>query len=118
MSASFLSRPEKRNHRRIDSDLHVDVTIDGQQIQATATNISCGGLFIPMHHIPQKDNADVEVTLHLPDSKKPVRVVGEVNRIEGGSLIKRRPAGIAVQFSGLYDENIHEIDRFVKSKLH
>ena len=44
----FLSHPEKRNHRRLDVDLDVNLVIDGKRIDTTATNISCGGMFVPI----------------------------------------------------------------------
>ena len=81
-------------------------------------NISCGGLFLPIKKNRIKERADIEVTLALADDGKPIRMVGEVARYQDGSFIKRRPEGVAIQFRGLYDDNILAIDRFIKNRLH
>ncbi|MDO8519075.1 MAG: PilZ domain-containing protein [Deltaproteobacteria bacterium] len=118
MSNWVLNKPEKRNYRRLDVQLDVDLVIEGKQVNAKATNISCGGLFLPIKKTQIKERADIEITLSLPDQRKPVRVVGEVARLQGGSLLGQKKEGVAIQFRGLYDDNILAIDRFIKNRLH
>lgn len=107
--SSFLKYPERRNYQRVDVDLEVSLTIEGKPVSASASNLSCGGLFLPMEKPVLQENSDLEMILHLPDRERPVKVLGKVNRVG---------KGMAVQFKGLYDENIMAIDRFVKNKLH
>lgn len=114
----MLSKPEKRNYRRLDVELEVGLTIEGERVNTMATNISCGGLFLPIKKNRIKERTDIEVMLALPDQLKPVRLVGEVARLQEGSLFKRRPEGVAIQFRGLYDDNMLAIDRFIKNRLH
>ena len=109
----FLEKPEKRNHQRIDIDLPVDIIIEGKKISASTSNISCGGMYLPMPpESALQEKTGLEITLNLPSVNKPVKVMGEVNRIDGDSQ------GVAVEFQGLYDDNILAIERFIKSKLH
>lgn len=114
----LIDRPEKRNYRRVDASVDVELVIEGKKMSATTSNVSCGGLFLPVKNGLLKERTDIEVILSLPETKKPVRVVGEVSRFQSGSLLGRKPAGVAIRFRGLYDDNILAIDRFIKNKLH
>lgn len=114
---NFLSRPEKRNYQRLDCDLQVDLTIEGQKLQAKATNISCGGMFLPIDQNLLRERTDIEVLLSLPDMKKPVRVIGEVARAQENTMLSRKISGVAIRFTGLYDDNILAIDRFIKERV-
>lgn len=107
---SFLKHPERRNYQRIDVDLEVHLNIDGRSMKASASNLSCGGLFLPMEKPSLHKNSNLEMTLHLPDQKRPIKILG--------TTVHRAGKGVAVQFQGLYDENIMAIDHFVKHKLH
>lgn len=118
MKEGILSKPEKRNYKRLDVELNVDLVIEGKKLNTTASNISCGGLFLPLKKHELKERTDIEVVLSLPDSTKPVKVVGEVTRFQGGSFLRGRQAGVAIEFRGLYDDNIMAIDRFIKNHLH
>lgn len=108
MTENFFERPERRNYKRLDVNLDVDLTIDGKRVHSTSANISCGGMFLPTNKSPIRETT-VRVILHLPDSEKPVQLMGEVSRVEGG---------LAIKFNGLYDDNFLAIDRFIKNKLH
>lgn len=118
MTESIFTRPERRHYQRLNHHLDVDLVIDGQKLSGTAANISCGGMFLPTRKIHFKEKTDMKIIVHLPESKKPVKVVGEVRRVEKGSLIKKRRRGLAIKFNGLYDDNLLAIDRFIKNKLH
>ncbi|HBF12397.1 MAG TPA: hypothetical protein DDW49_03245 [Deltaproteobacteria bacterium] len=118
----FLSHPEKRNHRRLDVDLDVNLVIDGKRIDTTATNISCGGMFVPIgegvvSHDTQPPQ-EIEMIVHLPDTEKPVRVYGHVARCQFGTSYTPGQEGVAIKFKGLYDDNILAIDRFIKTNFH
>ncbi len=115
---SFLSSPEKRNYQRLDCNVPVDLNIEGNTIKANASNISCGGMFLPIDQSLVKERADIEIHLNLPDTKKTIRVLGEVARCQESNLLSRKSVGVAIRFTGLYDDNILAIDRFIKSKIH
>jgi len=116
MSKWFLNKPEKRNYRRIDCELPVGLSIEGTKIDVTATNISCGGLFLPIKKDTIRERTDVEVVISLPDSQKQVKVVGEVTRYQDSSFLQQRPEGVALRFNGLYDDNILAIDSYIKKQ--
>ena len=89
------------------------IIIEGKKISASTSNISCGGMYLPMPpESALQEKTGLEITLNLPSVNKPVKVMGEVNRIDGDSQ------GVAVEFQGLYDDNILAIERFIRSKLH
>lgn len=118
MSQWFSDRPERRNYHRIPVKLDVDLVINGQKMNATASNISCGGLFLPLpSKSVEKHTAPVEVMLTLPDHKRPVKVIGEISRLHETKQSKEQP-GLAIKFKGLYDDNILAIERFIKSRMH
>lgn len=115
----FPLRPEKRNHRRLDIELDVDLAIGPSRVKASTTNISCGGLFLPVKPLNDfSPENPLEIFLNLPDADKPVKLVGEVSRVQNRSLLFGYPEGIAVRFKGLCDENILAIDRFIKTRVH
>lgn len=115
----FLSQPERRNYRRLDVNLDVDLVIEGQRVNAITENVSCGGLFFPSKNAtPFKQNSNVEVTLSLPDTKNPVKIIGEVSRCPILPPLPAQKNGVAIRFRGLYDENILALDRFIKNKMH
>ena len=117
MGGWFLSKPEKRNYRRMDCDLPVGLTIEGKKLDVNASNISCGGLFLPIGQETLRERSDIEVIINLPDHQKPVKIVGEVARYQDGSFLGKRPEGVAIRFSGLYDDNILAIDRYIKKNV-
>lgn len=114
---NFLKYPERRNHQRVDVDVEVNLVVDGQQLKTTASNISCGGIFLPLNQPSIEKKTSLEVTLHLPDTEKAIKVIGEVSRVEKNASSTDQ-GGVAVRFNGLYDDNILAIDRFIKSKMH
>lgn len=118
MPDNIFTRPERRNYRRVDVDVEVDLFLDGQNVKTTATNISCGGMYLPIKKKEVQEQEKIQAMVHLPDIGKPVVVAGEVARVEKGSFLSRHRGGLAIRFSGLYDDNILAIDRFIKDKLH
>ncbi len=123
MSENFLKNPERRYHKRLDVDLQVSLNIDGQTINASASNISCGGVFLPTRQtgLAEKKLAEkvaVEMLLSLPDSDRPVKVVGEVARVGYSGDSETDEVGVALRFNGLPDDNILAIDKFIKTRLH
>ncbi|MDX1412063.1 MAG: PilZ domain-containing protein, partial [Nitrospirales bacterium] len=72
-------------------------------------NISCGGMFLRIDPDRVSPGQELSVVIHLPNVKSPVKVVGEICRSEKD--------GVAVEFQGLYNDNILAIERFVKSNL-
>jgi len=106
---------EQRNYKRIAEELPVHIEYDGKNVETTTQNISCGGMFIPPlgNGICEEDS--IRALIKLPDSTKVVKLAGVVKRIENNT--DNGLQGIAVQFSGLYDSNHHEIDLYVKKKI-
>lgn len=115
---SFLKHPERRTHHRLDVGLDIQLTIDGQALNVTTGNISCGGLFLPIKRTTIKEKTNLEMFLHIPGNQKPVKLWGEVARVQGGVNGHSSENGVAVKFNGLYDDNILAIEKFIKSKVH
>jgi hypothetical protein len=100
---------EKRIFRRLKTEVKVDLKFPDKTVVASTCNISCGGMFLRVD--PEKVNGknEVQLAIHLPNRDKPVQLVGAVRRSEND--------GVAVEFQGLYNDNILAIERFVKSNL-
>lgn len=113
-----LNHPERRNYQRLNAKINVHLIMEGKQMEATTANISCGGMFLPIQEGSLHEHNDVEVILNIPDEHKPVKVIGEVSRLQVSPIMKGRRRGVAIEFRGLYDDNRLVIDRFVKDKLH
>lgn len=103
---------EKRIFRRVDAELPVDLEIGSETVQTTSSNISCGGMFLLIDPDKLNDKHKLDVVIHLPNRKNPVKMSAEILRSESSD---RR--GVAVQFQGLYNDNMIEIEKFVKGKL-
>lgn len=114
MSQNFLKQPERRYHHRVDACVDVRLlNVEGQEITATAANISSGGMYLPVLHEAIKKDSELEMLIHLPDQERPLKMQGEVRRVD-----EREKEGLAVRFKGLYNDNILAIDRFIKNKVH
>lgn len=108
----FVSYIEKRIFRRVDAKVPVDLELGDRTLQATTSNISCGGMFLMVDPDKVKDQQSLTLVIHLPNRVKPVQLTGDILRQENDSR-----AGVAVQFQGLYNDNILEIEKFIKTKL-
>ena len=114
MSQNFLRQPERRYHHRIEAEVDVRLlNVDGQEIAATASNISSGGMYLPVFHQAIKKDSELEMVVHIPDQDRPIKIFGEVRRVDDSSQ-----QGLAIKFKGLYNDNILAIDRFIKTKVH
>jgi len=102
---------EKRIFRRVDAELPVDLELGEETVHSTSSNISCGGMFLLIDPEKLSDRQKLDVAIHLPNRKNPVKMTAEILRSDQD----RR--GIAVQFQGLYNDNLLEIEKFVKGKL-
>lgn len=114
MSEGLPKRPEQRHHKRVDSVLAVELEVDGKKLTATTGNISCGGMFLPQLDQDLSENQPITALISLPEQDKIVKMSGTVCRVQ--RPVDQAP-GVAVQFSGLYDDNHHQIDRYIKWKL-
>lgn len=113
----LLLEPEKRNYRRIDVRLKAEVTVEGENFLALAENISCGGIYLSLENLPKDTEKKILVKVRLPHNKKDIQVVGDVRRVEENTSPKDKNR-LAVEFSHLYDDNILEIEKFIKSSYH
>ncbi len=104
---------EKRIFQRVDAQVPVDLESVEGVIHSKSQNISCGGMFLEADPASFCSDQSLEVLVHLPQRDFPVRLAGKVLRSERDS---RR--GVAIQFEGLYNDNILQIEKFVKSKFH
>ena len=68
-------------------------------------------MFLNVDPAELQEQKSLNMVIHLPNRSKPVKLTGEVLRCE-----KERD-GIAIQFQGLYNDNILEIEKFVKGRL-
>lgn len=100
---------EKRIFRRLNTELPVELDQGDSSIRAQTRNISCGGLFLALDPGKLSKEQELQLVIHLPNQKNPVKVVGAVTR--------RESDGVALEFQGLYNDNILAIERFVKSNL-
>lgn len=109
MFEAVLNYIEKRIFRRLNAELPVDLEQSGVSLKAQTRNISCGGLFLSLDPQQLAPEEDLQLVIHLPNQKNPVKLVGSVRRREND--------GVALEFQGLYNDNILAIERFVKSNL-
>lgn len=100
---------EKRIFRRLKTEVKVDLEFPGKTVKAATRNISCGGMFLRVDPKKMNGQNEVHLAIHLPNREKPVQLIGAVRRSETD--------GVAVEFQGLYNDNILAIERFVKSNL-
>ena len=107
-----MSYIEKRIFRRVDAKVSVELELGDRTLEAISSNISCGGMFLMVDPEKVKDQQSLNLVIHLPNRAKPVQLTGEILRQENDSR-----AGVAVQFQGLYNDNILEIEKFIKTKL-
>lgn len=100
---------EKRIFRRLKTEVKVDLELPNKTVKGATRNISCGGMFLRIDPKKISGQDEVHLAIHLPNRDKPVQLVGAVKRSETD--------GVAVEFQGLYNDNILAIERFVKSNL-
>lgn len=111
----FPKDPEKRYYQRLDLEVPVKLECNGEAIDSTTQNISCGGMYLP--NVDQKDFIDKPLTvfIQLPEHESAVKLAGRVTRVERSANSEQ--TGVAIEFSGLYDDSRLEIDSFIKKRL-
>ncbi len=112
---TLLHAPEKRHYQRLDVLLDVSLEFNGQKIEATTSNISCGGMFLPDIHSMLAVEADIVVFVSLPDHTQLIKLPARVRRVD--AKLESKKIGVALEFSRLYDDSRLQIDRYVKWKL-
>jgi hypothetical protein len=105
--------PEQRHYQRLYEELPVNIQVDGESIHTTAQNISCGGMFLPTVKSAVTADQKIIAFINLPDELKPIRMAGRIARVTSHSTTE---VEVAVQFSGLYDDNHLAIDKYIKHK--
>jgi hypothetical protein len=109
----FVKFIEKRIFQRVDAQIPVELKWEKGIAQSTSQNISCGGMFLTLDPSQFLSDQSIDVLVHLPQKESPVRLPGKVLRSE-----QSLRTGIAVQFEGLYNDDILQIEKFVKGKCH
>jgi c-di-GMP-binding flagellar brake protein YcgR len=109
----LMNQSEKRLFKRLDVGLEVELMLDGEPLKATTANISCGGLFLMLDPDQIQKDQHVSVVIHLPNRERPVELSANILRRE-----KTKRQGVALQFEGLYNDNILAIEQFIKSNKH
>ena len=71
---------EKRRFQRVRVSLPITMEAEGVKIDATALDLSLGGLLVRAPAI-MRPSSQVTLSLHLPDAKVPIRVRGKVLRV-------------------------------------
>lgn len=110
MVSEVMNFIEKRIFSRLDAEVGVEVETTGQTLRGQTRNISCGGLFLQVDTKKISDQDELKMVIHLPNSQKPIKMVGEIRRSESD--------GLAVKFAGLYNDNVLALEKFIKSNLH
>ncbi|MBF0106677.1 MAG: PilZ domain-containing protein [Deltaproteobacteria bacterium] len=115
MSDGIPSRPEKRKYTRLDVELPVRLEHNGKEIESTTENISCGGMFLPIFNEAVRADENLTAFISMPEGSRVVKLAAKICRVN--TNLQGNVSGVAVQFSGLYDDNHLEIDRYIKWKL-
>lgn len=75
-----ISESEKRQHPRIDAKIKVSFKTMGDFIEEYTKNISKGGIFLKTDKLLDP-NAQIELQLMFPDSKREHKIIGRVKRL-------------------------------------
>lgn len=116
MGDDIFVKPEKRQYQRVDVSLPVNLKVSGKEIPSITENISCGGMLLRLApvqtHATIQANSPLEAQITLAGTtEKIIHMQGRVIRVDTAQDGERRAA---IEFSGLYDENMMEIDHLVK----
>src|SRR5262249_19622937 len=109
----LMNQSEKRLFKRLDVGLEVELMLDGAPLKATTANISCGGLFLMVNPDQIQKDQHLSLAIHLPNRERPVQLSANLLRRE-----RTKRQGVALQFEGLYNDNILAIEQFIKSNRH
>ena len=107
-----MSKPEKRQSKRIPFKLKVDCQYQGNFLFEYATDISQHGIFIETRE-PLKVGTQVALQFTLPDEKKTMEVVGKVMWTNPATSGSKNP-GMGIEFNGLSDIDKETITTLVR----
>lgn len=91
------SPEERRRHQRVPVGVIVRVDSHAGPRRYYSKDISAGGLFL-LAETPLAEETRVQLELHLPLVRTPVRASGEVVWIQ-----RQQPTGFAVQYTEISD---------------
>jgi PilZ domain len=103
---------EKRRFPRFAVKLPVTLRHKGKLIPATATNISCGGMFIAAESIDISEEHPVEVIFDL-DENRDLSMRGLVTRIDSD----KETSGLGVQFTSFFSDSHKVVQNYINSNL-
>ena len=103
---------DKRKFPRFVMNLPVILRHKGRLIPATASNISCGGMFISADNLDISAEHPVEVIFDLDDNKD-LSLRGQITRIELGNDM----SGLGVRFTNLFSDSHKVVQKFINSNL-
>ena len=106
----------ERTDKRVSIGLQVDYLREGKTVNAFTKDISSNGMFIITRDtLPV--GTDIELSFTLPETKKPVSVVGKVIRELRDEQDGHYVGGMGIEFGKMNDHARKEITRFVKSSI-
>jgi uncharacterized protein (TIGR02266 family) len=101
----------RRSDPRYDRRVDVEITSDGQQIQAVSLNLSLGGMFVETTELLVEETP-VKVRFRIPTQPELVEVDAQVRWLERGP---GRPVGMGIRFHGLRAREVWALNRFFQS---
>ncbi len=105
----------RREHERFSVDLEVSLGSEHNFYAGLAENLSAGGVFIATHRL-QKVGSKIDVSLRLPDTQEPFRLVGEVRWVRVYNEQSDTPPGLGIRFTELSSEVTTAINRFLDQR--
>lgn len=105
----------RRAHVRYAVELDISINSEHNFYAGLVENFSAGGVFIATHLVkPVGEHLDLSI--HLPDSEQPIRLVGEVRWVREYHEGTNVPPGMGVRFVDLDPTAEEQISRFLATR--
>ncbi len=107
-----MRKNDKREHPRIDAKIKVVFRSMGDFIEEYTKNISRGGIFLKTDKLLDP-NAQIELQLMFPNSKKEHRILGRVKRLvvmTDPDNEEKQIFGVGIHFIKLENHTLKAID--------
>jgi len=106
------SGKEKRVHPRVDARIKVSFKSTGDFVEEYTKNISKGGIFLKTDKLLDP-NAQIELMLSFPGSKKEHKILGRVTRLvvmSDPESEERQIYGVGIHFLNIDEQTMQMID--------